>query len=419
MLKIQNTIWFSNRTSAGSKYSRPRDQPEMPIIIHISNDFPDIVAPHKTKAVERLVDGTPGFRHIVYSLNRVNGWKGISAQGFDNDRVAITYKALPKGFFWESRLREVGEFIIRDIKAKKIEPDIIEGHKFSVEGLIAEQIADYFKKPFVVDIQGDSDLKIIAVKRSLRQRYQNIADKAALIFPYAKWPISKLECLIRLDKDRVRILPVVPGIDQLSVTPVIDEPRLLTVFHLDSWNRKNIFGVLKAMVILRARGKTVRLDICRTGSVKSATIIRRKIKSLGLDYDVNLIGPAPNSELPKLMKGYAGFILPSKRESYGLVYVEALFSGLPIVLSKDRGIDGFFETERIGAAVDPFDTADIARGIMYVLEHQKRLKQSIGDLQVSGGLNFVRRDAILECYRNSLHAVLQAASQAAGQVSAK
>ena len=36
-----------------------------PLIVHITNDYPDPLLPQKTKAVQNLVEGTPQYRHIV------------------------------------------------------------------------------------------------------------------------------------------------------------------------------------------------------------------------------------------------------------------------------------------------------------------------------------------------------------------
>ena len=35
------------------------------------------------------------------------------------------------------------------------------------------------------------------------------------------------------------------------------------------------------------------------------------------------------------------FVMPSKNETFGLVYIEALLQGLPILYAKNEGIEGF------------------------------------------------------------------------------
>lgn len=379
-----------------------------PIIIHISNDFPDPIVPNKTRAVQNLIDGTPEFRHIVYSLNRVDGWSGIAPLSFGADRTAIAYKALPKGLLWESRLRDVGAWIIADLARQNIVPDLLQGHKFTVEGLIARQLAAVYKKPFVCSIQGDTDTRILQTKVSLRPTYQDIADKAALLFPFAIWPVATFQNYITLAEDKIRVLPVVPGIDTLSSAPAIHEPRLLTVFHLDSWKRKNVLGVIHAIKSLQSSFPDITLDIYGRGTPSTLMALTKLIAESGMEKSVKPLGPAPNGELPTLMKNYAAFVLPSKRESYGLVHAEALFSGLPVLYSKGRGIDGFFDEKTIGYGCNPLDTEDIARGIAHLITNQSTLKDSIAQLQNSGGMDIIRKQHILNVYRQGLLEALAA-----------
>ena len=42
----------------------------------------------QSAAVAALVEGTPGFRHVVYSLNRVNGWSGAAAAPLSSPMIA-------------------------------------------------------------------------------------------------------------------------------------------------------------------------------------------------------------------------------------------------------------------------------------------------------------------------------------------
>ena len=99
---------------------------------------------------------------------------------------------------------------------------------------------------------------------------------------------------------------------------------------------------------------------------------------------------------------------PSLRETYGLVYAEALFAGLPILFSKDRGIDGYLLNETIGYACDPHSVSDIAHGIEYLLTRQAKLKVSIALLQENGSLDILRKTRILTNYRRGILRALSA-----------
>ena len=54
--------------------------------------------------------------------------------------------------------------------------------------------------------------------------------------------------------------------------------------------------------------------------------------------------------------------MPSKNETFGLVYIEALLQGLPVLYTSGEGIDGYFNNI-IGEKVDRFDKYEIAKKI--------------------------------------------------------
>lgn len=378
-----------------------------PVILHLSNDYPDPLQPDKTRAVLSLVEGTPQYRHVVYSLNRVSAWNGIASIPFGEDRTAIAYGALPKGILWDSRLADVAAWILADLKQRAIVPHLIEAHKFTVEGLIGYRLAREFSCPLICDIQGDTDTRILEKKTSLRGRYKDIARDVALVFPYAPWAIEPFRKEAGLDPDKCVCLPVVPSVDILSRAPVIAEDRLVSVFNLDSWKRKNIMTVITAMQGLFSTRPTLSLDIYGRGRPKNLLTLQAAIRKLDKTGRVRLMGSAQNNALPSLLKNYSAFVMPSRRETYGLVYTEALFSGLPLLFSKNRGIDGYFDAQKIGYAADPLSSNDVARGLDYVLRNQSSLKDQIANMQLSGELNPLRARSILDVYSRAVDKVLK------------
>jgi len=60
------------------------------------------------------------------------------------------------------------------------------------------------------------------------------------------------------------------------------------------------------------------------------------------------------------------FVMASRAESFGLVYLEALSQGLPVVHSIGEGIDGYFKEKGVSFAADPDNPLDIARGIEHL-----------------------------------------------------
>jgi glycosyltransferase involved in cell wall biosynthesis len=377
-----------------------------PTLVHISSDYPDPLQPRKTKAVLNLVEGTPEFRHVVYSLNRYTAFGGIAALPFGEDRTALAYGALPKGLLWGERLHALAEWIIEDLIRKNIVPDIVEAHKFTIEGVIGLKVAQAFSCPLVCDIQGNTDGMVLNNKPGFRGIYRTIASRASLVFPYAPWAIAPFADKVSLPANKCQVLPVIPEIDTLSPAPVLGSSRLISIFNLDLWKIKNLDGLARAIAKLAEQFPNIHLDIYGQGDAENLVIAKKLIEKAGQQDRITLKGPVQNNVLPQIMKGYDAFVMPTLHETYGLVYVESLFAGLPVLYSKGRSIDGYFNPQDIGYACDPESVADIANGIAHLLTHETALKQNIAQMQQHGAFDHLRKRPILETYRQGIGWVL-------------
>jgi glycosyltransferase involved in cell wall biosynthesis len=374
----------------------------MQTILHISADFPDPLVPSKTKAVQNLLAEAGGFRHAVYSLNRVNWRRDLAMLGFGEDRVAVAYGAPPYGVMLERFLVPVGEAIARDIARKDISPSLIHAHKFSVEGLVASVVSDLTGVPFIASLWGDTDGKIVGAKRGMKERYRKLARRALKLLPAAPWTETHFSEAFGLNEEHFQLLPVMTAGDQ-QFKPVLTHPqRLVSVFALDAWRRKGLDVLLKALVIAGRTRPDLMLDIYGTGSPKSLLDVTALIQSSEAAPRVRLRGVLPHGDVQRVMNGYTAFVMAPRRETYGMVHVEALLAGVPVLWSENRGIDGFFNGHDIGARCNPESPESVARGIEFLLASERRLKANIVRLQEEGLFESLRRSGIAENYRQIL-----------------
>ena len=66
------------------------------------------------------------------------------------------------------------------------------------------------------------------------------------------------------------------------------------------------------------------------------------------------------------------FLLPSGRETFGLVYAEALSQGLPVLYTRGQGFDGQFPDGEVGFAIDPNDPNATANAAERILKNYAR-----------------------------------------------
>jgi glycosyltransferase involved in cell wall biosynthesis len=376
----------------------------MKTVVHISADYPDPFAPNKTAAVANLVDGAPGFRHVVYSINRVNGLYGITASRFDVDRVSLVYRAPPKGVLLRTRLDCVAEWIAADLIRHRIKPDLVHAHKLTIEGLIGMRLKAAFHCPLVCNIQGNSDTEIAEVRPDLRRIYRKLVQESSHILSFAPWCGPAMERILggRLTYE---VLPVGTTCDRLLPPVLSPSPRLVSLFHLDAWRLKGADTMATAVTQVARGWPDVVLDIYGGGSARQTRALQASIARRTDPGRVRLMGPLSRDRVQDTLNTYSAFVMPSHRETYGMAFVEALFSGTPVVFPRNRSIDGILPEMDIGSGCDPESARDLTRAISHVLINEVELKTRLAAAQMSGALDHLRLDTITARYRQILEEV--------------
>lgn len=104
---------------------------------------------------------------------------------------------------------------------------------------------------------------------------------------------------------------------------------------------------------------------------KQADSIRAKARELGLSDRAVFLGGKPPEDIARLMRESSVVVLPSRRETFGAVLVEALASGTPVVATRCGGPEDIV-TPETGILVPPEDAGALARGIAEVLDNRAR-----------------------------------------------
>lgn len=148
----------------------------------------------------------------------------------------------------------------------------------------------------------------------------------------------------------------------------LERKQIRLLFVGEIRRNKNIHGIIESAKILTGQGVDVRLTIVGFGlndEKNYASSIRRTSESL--EY-VSLVEKTDDKEtLRQFYRNADIFIMPSYTETFGLVYVEALTQGLPLIWSEGQGIDGYFKEGEIGYSVDPKNSGIIAEKVRNII----------------------------------------------------
>ena len=146
-----------------------------------------------------------------------------------------------------------------------------------------------------------------------------------------------------------------------------ERPVLLYVGGIDP--RKNVEFLLEILAGLLSDAQQSRPVLAMVGAYerdRCFSSFQSKLKELGLDHDVCLLGFVPDEQLPEIYQLADAFVFPSLYEGFGLPPLEAMASGLPVVAGNNSSLP-----EVVGSAgllVPDRDDLAWGRAIRSVLE---------------------------------------------------
>ena len=384
-------------------------------LLHLAADYPDPLVPTKTKAVANLLGLVPGVEHRVYALNRV-GWRaGIHGLDFadanGSHHRAVAYGAPGRGIWLKTRLERLADWILDDL-GRAFVPDAVHAHKLSVEGIAGWRLARRLGVPLLVSVQGDSDLKILGVRRDLHGLYRQIWQGAAAVFPFAPWTAGRVAAALGPRTGPMSLLPCPAGGAETVLPPRVAGPLFRTAFHLGSAGRKNADGLIRAVGLAAARIPDISLEIIGGGDPAAFAALAR-LAAEAAPGRVRFLGAVPNDAVGTLLNGACALPLISHRESYGMVFAEALLAGTPCLMPSGWGLDGLWPDGGVTLSVPAGDTAAIAAGLERLVREEAAFKARLAALAEEGGLARLQRPAIGRTYATALEGLAAASGAAA------
>jgi len=138
--------------------------------------------------------------------------------------------------------------------------------------------------------------------------------------------------------------------------------------------RKNLVRLIQAFSTLGAQLSTLSLVIVGKKGWLFEEIYEAP-KRFGVEERVKFLGYVPTDDIVTLLNGALAFVFPSLYEGFGLVVLEALACGCPVVTSNISSLPEV--VGEAGILVDPYSLEDIARGIKEILELDERQRQQL------------------------------------------
>lgn len=257
--------------------------------------------------------------------------------------------------------------------------DLIHAHTTFNGGYVAYKINKKYKIPYFVSFR-DTDLnaflKIPFMKITLNKILKKASGIQFLSHPYKEILLNKYVYDKNKKEAEDKSEIIYNGLEKFWVDNkykpkkyLKNNPlKLICVGSIDK--RKNMSKILSVMDELELRGIKANLTIVGQVDNKDNKQILNKLKS---DKRVNIMPFMKKEELIHLYRTSDIYIMPSKRETFGRVYAEAMTQGLPIIYTKGQGFDGIFNEGIVGFSTEYNDIDCMANSIENIISNYEEI----------------------------------------------
>lgn len=216
----------------------------------------------------------------------------------------------------------------------------------------------------------------------LRRRCMGALDRILCVSSYTAQMISRQAP--ELSQTRYTIFPNALGetwtepVGQVA-NPDSPQPEefLLSVSRLDRSERfKGIVTALEAFSMIDAPS----LHYVIAGQGNDQSFLEKVAMRLGVAERVRFLGRVSDEELARLYGACTAFVLPSGKEGFGIVFLEAMFFGAPVIAAAAGGAVDVVQHESTGVLVQYGD----AVGLREAMERMLRDKELRARIRAAG-----------------------------------
>lgn len=298
----------------------------------------------------------------ITKLGKIKEKRKINFQVEDNLRTYRykDYNYFPKNPMMFRSFNKRMDKLYKEIVKKEGKVDIIHAHSCFWGGIAAAYISKKYNIPLV--ITEHSSLKYAKYAKDSYKQYIFDAYKEADILISVGTGLKK-EISEYVDRD----IMVIPNMVDLNLFYIDNNKnKKFTFFSCAFLEEGKGMGDLIKAFSMAFKGQDVILNIGGDGSTKNS--LEELAKEINIDEQVNFLGALSREQVSEEMRKCDAFALPSEHETFGVVYIEALACGKPVIGANNGGAEDIIE-EYNGIIANKNDVDSIKDALIEIKEN--------------------------------------------------
>ena len=246
-------------------------------------------------------------------------------------------------------------------------PDVIHAHTLGFDSEIGVWLKERLTCPLVVTTHGGDTFERIEDNKNAWVK--DCADKADIVVCVS----GKLRKALDNCKVQVSTRTILNGFNVQSRS-LEEEKMAFTVNQAGSLiERKKTHITIQAFSLLKEKYPQAILTIIGQGEEEQT--LKNLCIQLNISDRVKFLGQMSNEQVMDMMSRSQFFVMPSVREGFGVVYLEAMASGCITIGTEGEGIADLIVSGQNGFLVPPNDPVSIANTIEWCLQNLDKAKE--------------------------------------------
>ena len=215
------------------------------------------------------------------------------------------------------------------------------------------------------------------IKRWMYYSFVTLTERRA--FRYLKFLISNSNATneiisnnYNIPNEKIRTIYLGIDLDMNPLDEVIEKQRRenpILLFVGGNIQRKGLQTVLKSLQKLKQSYLNLQLHVI--GKNQNIERIKKRSDLMGLTECVKYFGWILPQEMKKYYRRSTVFVMPSLMEGFGLVFLEAMAQGLPVIGGKTGGTVELIKNNKNGILVKPDNEKELNNAILSLLNKDK------------------------------------------------
>jgi len=259
--------------------------------------------------------------------------------------------------------------ILAYINSQTVKPNLIWAKQSFPQAVIAARLKKVLKIPLYITAQNPRLLHDELVVSDILKPFQHVL--ASLLDFLIVWAYKQADTVAVVSKYsgklakiyRARHVVVIPnGISPGKFKLKRQKPVVFTLVTTSSLIPRNGIDTLIAAMKYLPPEESCELLIAGDGPLFQS--LKNQAKKLKIGGWIKFLGRVPNTKIPDLVSSAHLFVRPSRWEGFGISFLEAMASGVPVIATPVGGIPDFITHRETGFLVKPNQPEELATAIM-------------------------------------------------------